>query len=238
MKVSICLFTFSFGLNPKFKCLEVCPRIVDPVCGTDNKNYDNYCLLQRKACETGQNIQLASSGKCKYHCPKSCSREYFPVCGPDLKTYSNRCEFWRANCNQGTEILHEGSCLKPECPLECPKDYDPVCGNDDNSYSNKCQLRMAACDGSHDLEVAYKGECNDNASPCFFKCFKNFRPVCTEDNKTHGNMCLANWFACVNGFEYDKSAIKTGSCSKINLHKPSIFLKNSNKNQNNKHENE
>lgn len=45
-------------------CIESCPDNFVPVCGSNGKSYDNYCLMHRDACLTGTHISLRHKGYC------------------------------------------------------------------------------------------------------------------------------------------------------------------------------
>jgi hypothetical protein len=45
-------------------CDYPCPRILWPVCGSDDRVYPNDCMMEKAACETGKNIVLKTGGDC------------------------------------------------------------------------------------------------------------------------------------------------------------------------------
>lgn len=49
------------------ECPKYCTRELVPVCGTDDKTYDNMCLLEVEACkpENTDKLQLKHQGACK-----------------------------------------------------------------------------------------------------------------------------------------------------------------------------
>lgn len=147
-----------------------CSREYVPICGTDDRTYNNECQLdcQRKRTpELGVQLQ----GRCdeskelnmlpidEDNCV--CTRIYDPVCGSDGKTYSNDCHF---NCQKSKHsnliIAHRGECkvieAEPECI--CTREYTPVCGSNGKTYSNECELN---CEHRFDetLEIASRGPC-------------------------------------------------------------------------------
>uniref|UniRef100_A0A668AW22 Serine peptidase inhibitor, Kazal type 2, tandem duplicate 1 n=1 Tax=Myripristis murdjan TaxID=586833 RepID=A0A668AW22_9TELE len=44
--------------------LPVCPRMYDPVCGTDGKTYANECMLCFLNSENNVNVKIWHDGKC------------------------------------------------------------------------------------------------------------------------------------------------------------------------------
>lgn len=106
----------------------MCPRNLDPVCGTDGDTYSNPCLLRCEAeTERGRTtgLKINYRGECgKKFIPIQtkakniaciCPRNYEPVCGTDGKTYSNKCVL---DCEAqtvhgktiGLKVAHQGQC--------------------------------------------------------------------------------------------------------------------------------
>jgi len=175
----------------------------EPVCGTNNKTYTNYCYLAKASCQSSTKpLQLASHGKCESkECAPFCTEEYNPVCATNGVTYSNKCYFEKALCEaikKGEEkfsIKHYGRC--PECPKPCLKIYLPVCGSDGKTYSNMCELGNAQCmarlAGKEVPEYAYNGKCQK----CPKFCLKIYKPVCATDGKTYSNKCELEKAQCL-----------------------------------------
>ncbi|XP_074059606.1 double-headed protease inhibitor, submandibular gland-like [Macrotis lagotis] len=92
-----------------------CPRILQPICGTDQKTYSNECLLCTVNLEQGLNIRKLHDGPC-IQCPEKeqsmCTLEYVPHCASDGKVYANKCDFCNAyRRSQGNiTFRHYGVC--------------------------------------------------------------------------------------------------------------------------------
>lgn len=48
-------------------CPKKCPKEVDYVCGSDGRNYENYCLLRRESCTKKKRLSVNRLGKCGKH---------------------------------------------------------------------------------------------------------------------------------------------------------------------------
>merc|ERR1739847_46531 len=152
-------------------CTVVCPRISQPVCGSDGVKYPNECLMKAKNCVEGTDIRIVP---CEEKCQKPCPRIYAPVCGSDGITYSNMCTLDIAICEQTNmglklELVSETACIEmfndwpliiePECKKCNHRRYSPICGSDLKTYPNKCMLEMANCNDGTEIELIHKGEC-------------------------------------------------------------------------------
>jgi len=163
-------------VTPVTDCEMKCPKSKKKVCGSDGKNYQNKCELEKKACKKPElNLKVAYKGKCEdeieedenalderleEECPSFCNRMYDPVCGSDYKTYPNPCTLKIESCtNKKVKQLYLGEC---QCPEECPVEDNPVCVNG-NTYQSPCKAFKATCTKDFDAQLGLKidnwGEC-------------------------------------------------------------------------------
>ncbi|EDO40367.1 predicted protein, partial [Nematostella vectensis] len=192
--------------QPTCVCVEPCPKTLKPVYGTDNKNYDNECLLKLAACKSNTRILIAGFGRYSKQipvcaCPENCSSTVDPVCGTDNNTYDNECLMRQQACvaNATVAVRRKGHCAKDgkatcECSEDCPKTLKPVCGSDNNDYDNECLMQARACSTpphSTCKAVGDKAEC-----VCSKVCPRSLDLVCGTDNITYNNECFLKRQGC------------------------------------------
>ncbi|CAG7734118.1 unnamed protein product, partial [Allacma fusca] len=173
-------------------CAMKCDPVVQPVCGSDGKTYDNYCELTYASCREARNIVMDYRGTCE--AASACAKH---SCPPE------------ATC------VEKNGEIVCECPV-CPSDYEPVCGSDGVSYQNQCRLRMEACLTNTNIKKIYAGLCNgcDHMQCDFYsvcqatmeeaKCVcpenctvsSSFAPVCGTDGVTYRSECQLQKSAC------------------------------------------
>jgi hypothetical protein len=171
---------------------DLCPDVVDPVCGCDGLTYGNDC----RAAQEG--VSIAYRGECKNGAPCSSNGECDPL---------EYCVKAAGRCDE------PGVCQSR--PTLCAQVLDPVCGCDGITYGNECLAGQAGA------SVARKGPCNageecksseDCPADSFCSKAEGFcddpgicsqvpapadcqglplDPVCGCDGKTYGNPCLA-----------------------------------------------
>ncbi|KAJ0388755.1 hypothetical protein P43SY_011002 [Pythium insidiosum] len=91
------------------KCDEACPKIVSPVCGSDEITYVNSCEFDKAKCklgDAGKDLFIKHNGPCRRElanvavetCNTGCAEIYAPVCGSNDVSYDNECYFNVAKC--------------------------------------------------------------------------------------------------------------------------------------------
>ncbi|EDO40374.1 predicted protein, partial [Nematostella vectensis] len=186
-------------------CLS-CPNMLDPVCGSDGKNYDNVCKLRQNACKTNTLITLISRDACLQDgkptcvCVEPCPKILKPVYGSDGKNYDNECLLKLAACKSKSRILIAGSGRyhdKPTCVCvePCPEILKPVYGSDGKDYDNECLLKLAACKSKSRILIAGFGH-DKPTCVCVEPCPEILKPVYGSDGKDYDNECLLKLAAC------------------------------------------
>jgi hypothetical protein len=177
---------------------ELCPAVLDPVCGCDGITYDNACAAAAAGiafahdgeCDADQQACGGAAGSCidAEFCkrpvgacasdaagvcqpdPVSCSATVDPVCGCNGVTYSNAC----VADALGVTVASEGAC---EAPVACDGSTGVTC-----LTGEFCQHADGAC-GTENT-----GTCEDTP----LLCDPTSDPVCGCDGITYPNACFAN----------------------------------------------
>ncbi|XP_053339274.1 agrin [Clarias gariepinus] len=177
------------------ECLDTCPQISDPVCGSDGQTYSSQCQMNAISCTLQKHIQIKHKGPCD----KACTN----------------CSFG-AICDEQSR-----SCV---CPKECVVSKQPVCGSDGTTYMNECELHVRACTEQRDLHVVGQGECkNCGSTVCSWgaRCVQNkcecpqcagqpTNLVCGTDGMTYSNECELRAASCRQ--KKNIEAARPGSC--------------------------
>lgn len=105
---------------------KVCPENYLPVCGCNDKTYNNSCWA------AAAGVSLKAQG----------------TCAQAVKCTSN------AQCGSGDFCAKpDGKCgsegICAQRPVLCPPGVAPVCGCDGQSYNNRCEAFVAGVDVNH-----------------------------------------------------------------------------------------
>ncbi|XP_042894055.1 agrin-like [Penaeus japonicus] len=182
-------------------CNQICPKEVNPVCGSDGIIYSSSCDLKRQTCNKRDTVVAVSDEQCLRanggKCDHRCTSLLDPVCGSDGRTYLNRCIFRVEQCRSGATFAHYGACSNDTspCPGDCSdKPLDgPICGSDGNVYNSTCDLEARTC-GQKVVKTSYK-HCQ-TTKHCQDVCFFSFKPVCASNGRMYNSKCQMKMLNC------------------------------------------
>lgn len=118
------------------ECPTNCERVMRPVCTKDGRMFSSDCEMNKVACSTRANIEVAYTGLCK-----------------------NRTLCTNQSCQPGAICIEKYNKAICECPV-CSEEFNPVCGSDGITYGNECKLRLEACRHNRNITVFFNGPCS------------------------------------------------------------------------------
>ena len=156
---------------------QVCPDVVDPVCGCDGTTYGNEC----EASMAG--VSIDHRGECHRVCDPTGTRE-MPDC-PD----GSFCMVPPGVCDTA-DVL--GVCV--EKPGTCPLVFEPVCGCDGVTYGNRCLALQAGVSIDHS-GMCQQQACGSGNDDCGANSFCKLPPGACDDSETQG-VCMEKPVSC------------------------------------------
>ncbi|XP_025978528.2 ovoinhibitor-like isoform X2 [Dromaius novaehollandiae] len=181
--------------------LVACPRILEPVCGSDSLTYSNECGICDYNEEHHTNISKKYDGECKH-------------------------EIVSIDCSQyPTEVTKDGKTL-----VSCPRVLHPVCGTDGFTYDNECGICAHNGEHSTHVGKRHDGKCKQDIptldcsqypskvtedSRAQIRCPRILLPVCGTDGFTYDNECGI----CAHNIEHGTDVKKShdGRCKEKSL---------------------
>uniref|UniRef100_A0A1I7RZY9 Serine protease inhibitor n=2 Tax=Bursaphelenchus xylophilus TaxID=6326 RepID=A0A1I7RZY9_BURXY len=192
----------NFGLCPGDSCEFECPKIYQPICGSNGETYVNECELRKLNCvkrksEHHKEILVDYPDEC---CEvKQCPEFYSPVCDANGKTHVNKCVFEAEKCvhkrRNGTDLVlaYEDACCQD---AECPEDIEePICDGE-VTHKNWCTFRVAQCEAEKKnttIFPEYSGVCCQRPSGV---CAQSGE-ICDTDGTTHKDRCEFEYKRCI-----------------------------------------
>ena len=185
-------------LKDNEKCLKPCPRVKDPVCGSNGEVYGNSCILGNAAC---QNPEKNITEDCKGECP--CHNSTTPIHSDKARWMKppNKPKVFSKADDENSNIIHITSVpsvtnipeLQPNENFTDKVEYNctfyavcqesdinnkTVCGTDGETYTDKCELEIANCELQVD-SLSHSSEEMSIELKCMGKCSE-----CMDDEDT------------------------------------------------------
>ncbi|XP_076854486.1 tomoregulin-2a isoform X2 [Brachyhypopomus gauderio] len=137
-------------------CDFKCNNDYVPVCGSNNENYENECLLRRDACKQQSEIMVFSEGACPLAGSGSGDEAGNEGSAENGQKETSTCDI----CQFGAECDVDAEDVWCVCNIDCSHiSFNPVCASDGRSYDNPCQVKEASCQRQERIEVKFLGHC-------------------------------------------------------------------------------
>eukprot|EP00118_Oscarella_pearsei_P026606 m.310160 g.310160 ORF g.310160 m.310160 type:complete len:579 (+) comp49949_c0_seq1:252-1988(+) len=190
-------------------CSYDCPLRYEPVCASDEKKYDNECLMRQEMCKTKKTLYILYPGECSdpcrtHQCPtgkqcrinaktgkpycecfSSCEDSSSPACGLDGKWYPSLCWLHVAACRKNRKIVVER--VKEE--EVCGKVKIGMCPKVTHKSQDSCKKKHNECTRDFD--------CNGNYKCCFDGCSHHCQNPLTEERDCQFN---GKWYQHLESF--------------------------------------
>lgn len=137
-------------------CDFKCNNDYAPVCGSNNKNYQNECFLRRDACKQQSEVLIMSEGDCPADAGSGSGDDGGEGSAETGQKETSTCDI----CQFGAECDVDAEDVWCVCNIDCSHiSFNPVCASDGRSYDNPCQVKEASCQKQERIEVKYLGHC-------------------------------------------------------------------------------
>ncbi|XP_008283768.1 tomoregulin-2 isoform X1 [Stegastes partitus] len=137
-------------------CDFKCNNDYAPVCGSNNKNYQNECFLRRDACKQQSEVLIMSEGDCPADAGSGSGDDGGEGSAETGQKETSTCDI----CQFGAECDVDAEDVWCVCNIDCSHiSFNPVCASDGRSYDNPCQVKEASCQKQERIEVDHLGRC-------------------------------------------------------------------------------
>ncbi|KAI5628546.1 tomoregulin-2 [Silurus asotus] len=204
-------------------CDFKCNNDYAPVCGSNNKFYNNECLLRRDACKQQTEILAVSEGPCPIEAGSGSGDE----AGNEGSAENGQKETSTCDiCQFGAECDVDAEDVWCVCNIDCSHiSFNPVCASDGRSYDNPCQVKEASCQRQERIEVKFLGHCDmitgnkpgdghyaradlpeekpevsEVARGIYIPCPEHYKNYCVHGDCEYPNMLSTPSCSCHSGF--------------------------------------
>ncbi|KAK1797669.1 hypothetical protein P4O66_008031 [Electrophorus voltai] len=168
-------------------CDFKCNNDYVPVCGSNNENYENECLLRRDACKQQTEILVLSEGSCPVGKSECVYVQAGSGSGDEGRSFGGGARVQQRGRGRGLEasvLLH---------PCDIPGGV-VVTGNEGSAENG--QKETSTCD-----ICQFGAECDVDAEDVWCVCnidcsHISFNPVCASDGRSYDNPCQVKEASC------------------------------------------